>query len=327
MLITILSVFIFIFHDDVQSLLPISIHESDFLVLHTIIELFSVVVAFVIFLQPWLSYWHGQVRYHLVLGMIFFAVGSFDLVHTFLYKGMPLLNDPYSVTRATWLWICARLTESIGLGLAFIDMKSRRVLNPILPFAVVATLTFLTIGYIVLVPESLPLLVVEGEGVTPLKYSAEYFISFVHFIALSIIFTKYTKERNGDMLLLVMAIILILFSELVFTLYKNVFDFDNLLGHLYKFIGYYFIYRSIFYPQMKEYLLKRREERRIIELKLRKMYDSSRDKGTCPLFRQWDLGAFLHAPVHLRSESFKQQAVHSHSQEDFRQNSGGARHH
>ena len=43
-----------------------------------------------------------------------------------------------------------------------------------------------------------------------------------------------------------MGVFLLFVGELFFTLYSRVFDIENLIGHLYKFAGYIFLYRAIF---------------------------------------------------------------------------------
>jgi hypothetical protein len=51
---------------------------------------------------------------------------------------------------------------------------------------------------------------------------------------------------NSGLVFYLAAFIVCIFSELTFTLYKNAYDTFNLLGHIYKLLGFYLIYRGIF---------------------------------------------------------------------------------
>lgn len=59
-----------------------------YLLFHSIVELFSIVIAFTIFLIAWNSRESMDNDFLLYLGIVYFFVGSMDLFHTLAYKGM-----------------------------------------------------------------------------------------------------------------------------------------------------------------------------------------------------------------------------------------------
>ena len=224
--------------------------RSYFLVSHTLLEFFSIFVSFSIFMQAWLTYSHDQKRSHFLLGMVFLCVGAFDLIHTFAFKGMPFFDEKYAVARATWLWIAARTTESIGL--TFILYKDfGRVGFLRFPKQLLLAACFYMVAVFFVIfnfTTDLPMLLKEGKGVTPLKLGIEYVISLLHFANALLLWRFYKKSKSGDLLVVMVGVCFIMIGELTFTLYTKVDDIENLVGHVYKFFGYFFLLRGIFYP-------------------------------------------------------------------------------
>ncbi|MGO0062562.1 sensor histidine kinase [Brevibacillus fluminis] len=244
---------------------PFSEDHQKFLLIHTLLELFSIFVSYSIFLQSWYTFTQSKHR-PLLFGILFFCVGSLDLAHTLLYKGMPFLADGHSVSRATWLWIMARVTESVGLGSILIRgelLRSKNTSKPLL-FAVALLYLFVVISFITIYPSQLPVLLKEGIGVTSLKLGAEYVISFVHLLNMLVMLNIYRKQKDVNMLSLVTGTVFILLGELAFTLYKTVYDLENVLGHICKATGYFFLMKGIFFPQYQEVI----EEKELAESKL-----------------------------------------------------------
>lgn len=227
--------------------------ESHHLIWHTILEFFSIFISYSIFMQAWYLLEKDQ-KSPILFGMLFFCVGSFDLAHTLLYKGMPFIDDAHSVTRATWFWILARLTES--LGLAAILLSNRHFTdgprNRPLIFVIGISLVALLIPFIILSSPSLPILVQEGIGVTSLKIYLEYFISFLHLINVIILLRYYLKQKSENILSIVTGSFYILIAELVFTMYTSVHDLENMLGHICKAVGYFYLMKGIFLPEFNK---------------------------------------------------------------------------
>ena len=105
------------------------ISRSNYLLFHSLAELFSIFVAYVVFLIVWKSRARLENRFLIFIGIAYFFVASLDLLHTFAYKGMGIfpqldLNPP------TQLWIAARYMESISLLVApllLIDTRAGNV--------------------------------------------------------------------------------------------------------------------------------------------------------------------------------------------------------
>jgi len=274
-----------------------------YLLFHNIAEIFSVVVAMSIFGVGWFTYDHSKDRHILFLGAAFLAIGLMDFMHTLGYAGMPPFITPNSANKSTQYWIAVRLFSSAAfLGSAFIypDRPLRWHSKPILiatalalPLAIFTGVTFF--------PAEMPATFIEGVGLTPFKRISEGIIISLLILASAAYWKR--MRKTGDRLLVyyLAAFVLCIFSELVFAVYKSVFDTYNVLGHIYKVVAFYLIYRGAFvtsvsYPfvqlsEVNEKLLIEIDERKKAETELRKSEERYRSLATATSQIVWTTNA------------------------------------
>jgi len=213
----------------------------NYLLFHTLAELFSIVVACGIFIVAWNSRRILENNYLLFLGIAFLFIGTLDLVHTLAYKGMNVFQG-YGTNLPTQLWIAARYMESLSLLMAPVFL-SRRLRADLVLMAYSLT-TFLVLGS-VFYWHIFPACFVEGVGLTPFKRISEYVISIILIGAITVLYQK-RKEFDGRVFqLLVAAMAITIAEELVFTFYIHAYGFSNMVGHYLKIISYYLIYIAI----------------------------------------------------------------------------------
>ena len=94
--------------------------------------------------------------------------------------------------------------------------------------------------------EWLPRTFIAGEGLTDFKIGAEYVLAVLYGLAAILLYRKGIAQRRDDQLWLAAAAWVLGLAELFFTLYAEVTDLFNLLGHIYKAIAYVMIYRALF---------------------------------------------------------------------------------
>lgn len=244
------------------------------LTLHTIEEGFAVLVALLVFTVSWHAYSEERPGNVLVLACGFLAVGLIDFAHTLSYKGMPDFVTPSSPQKAIDFWLAARYTAAITVLVV--------ALRPWLPLKKPGTrygmlaasvgLAALVYGAQLYFPEFWPETFIDGKGLTPFKIGAEYGI--VALLAASVLplYRLAQRESAHDAVNLLTATLISILSELCFTLYSNVNDVFQLLGHAYKVIAYLFIYRAVFissvrapYEQLRQEMVERRHAEARIE--------------------------------------------------------------
>jgi len=140
-----------------------------YLLFHSLVELFSIVVASGIFIIAWNSRFFMKNNYLLFLGIAYLFIAGVDLIHTLSYSGMGVFKE-YGPNLPTQLWIGARYMESLSLLIApvffYRSLDHRAVLGA---YAVVFALLMGSIFYWGIFPTSY----VEGEGLTPFKKGSE----------------------------------------------------------------------------------------------------------------------------------------------------------
>jgi signal transduction histidine kinase len=82
-------------------------------------------------------------------------------------------------------------------------------------------------------------------GLTPFKKISEYIISLILLASIALLIQRRNKFDTGVLRLLVLSIIVTVGAELAFTTYASVYGASNLVGHFFKLVSYYLIYRAI----------------------------------------------------------------------------------
>jgi diguanylate cyclase (GGDEF)-like protein len=236
--------------------LAVDIPAQHFLVLHTTLEVVSIIVSMLGFGIAWHAYARERPCNIVVLGVVLFGAALLDFGHTLSYAGMPEWVTPGSAQKSISFWLPARLL--VGVGLLVIALRTWEPMRrePTRYWLMGAVLVFvLAVYWLVLVrPDLLPDLFVPGQGLTRFKVRFEYLLVAVYAIA-AVLF--YRRQRRGgagassDIDLSAAAAIAAL-SELFFTRYERVNDLVNTTGHVYKIVSYYFLYRAVFVHSVRQ---------------------------------------------------------------------------
>ncbi len=213
----------------------------NFLLFHSLAELFSIVIAFGIFIVAWHSRRLLDNNYLLFLGIAYIFVAIVDSIHTLAYKGMGVFIE-YDANLPTQLWIVARYMESLSLFMAPFFFKRRLNVNVVLvAYTIALSILLGMIFYWRIFPDCF----IEGVGLTPFKKFSEYIISLILLGSMVLLIRKKTEFEKNVLIWLIWSIITTIISELAFTLYISVYGLSNLIGHLFKIISFYLIYKAI----------------------------------------------------------------------------------
>jgi PAS domain S-box-containing protein len=213
----------------------------NYLLFHSLAEIFSIVVACGIFMVTWNSRRFLDNNYLLFLGIAYLFVGGLDLIHTLTYKGMGVFRG-YETNLPTQLWIAARYMESLSLFLApFLFGRKLKVNSVFLGYALATFLLLLSIFYWSI----FPVCFIEGIGLTPFKKISEYLISLILLASIGLLLKSRREFELKVLQWLIWSITVSVASELAFTFYIDAYGFSNLIGHFFKILSFYFIYKAI----------------------------------------------------------------------------------
>lgn len=227
-------------------------HLPQHLVLHSLLEGAAVVIAALVFAVGWNACRMNIQCNVLLLACGFLGVALLDAAHTLSYQGMPDYVTPNSVAKAILFWLPARyLAAWVLLAAVLIPWrplqpgvvpKKERWGLLVLVLAGVAVLHVLVFFF----PRGWPLVYVPPQGLTDFKIAAEYGVVALHLLTLGVLLWRMRGPTAFDAPALFAAVGIMALGEVFFTRYMSASDQFNLLGHVYKVLGYLYLYRAIF---------------------------------------------------------------------------------
>ena len=216
--------------------------QYNYLLFHSIVETFSICIAFTVFMITFNSSKYLVSHFFLMIGVTYLFIGIMDLFHMLSYQGMSVFKD-YDFY-ANQMWIGTRYFESVTMLVAFILVGSKKKASIYLLMGIYSVVTAgLLMSVFVL--KIFPICFVKGVGQTHFKIWSEYVICL--FLLLSLLLLQ--RHRNLFMVeafkLLRLFILLLVISEFCFTLYTDNYGILNMVGHFLKIAAFYQFYRVI----------------------------------------------------------------------------------
>ncbi|MDD2541971.1 MAG: MASE3 domain-containing protein, partial [Desulfuromonadaceae bacterium] len=221
----------------------------NYLLFHSLVELFSIIVAAAVFIITWNSVKYIKNPYLIMVGISYLFIAILDLLHTLSYKGMPIFTD-YNFY-ANQLWIAARGLESCTLLAAFLLLFSNKTVKAGFIFILYSLITTLLIASI-FYWKIFPVCFVAGKGLTAFKVYSEYAICAILVASIILLIRNRSLFAKSIYKLLLLSMVFTIISELAFTFYINNFGFSNLVGHYFKLFSFMMIYRAIVVTGIEE---------------------------------------------------------------------------
>ncbi|MCJ7615771.1 MAG: GGDEF domain-containing protein [Desulfobacterales bacterium] len=211
-----------------------------YILFHSLAEIFSIIIGCCIFILVWNSQKHLDNGYLVFLGIAYLFISFLDLVHALAYKGMGIFTAN-NANLPTQLWIAARFLQSISLLIAPVYLHRKINTQLVIWCYLSATALLLTTIFTGI----FPICFVEGLGLTPFKIVSEYLIMVILIISSMTLLRNQHKFDQEVLRWLIISLFFTIVAEVAFTTYVSVYDFSNLLGHIFKIIAFYFIYKAI----------------------------------------------------------------------------------
>ncbi|SHJ64164.1 hypothetical protein SAMN02745165_02849 [Malonomonas rubra DSM 5091] len=167
-----------------------------------------------------------------ILAVTLCAVALVDIMHLLAYKGMDLL-PVHEANAATQFWVIGRYVLALGILVATLCQKQ-------LPIAVIIAATGIVTGIAVagVFSGHFPDAFIDGYGLTQFKVLSEYVIISMLIISILLISFRQQIFSVRGHFLFISALGVTILSELMFTLYQDVYGIFNAAGHVLKLIAY-----------------------------------------------------------------------------------------
>src|SRR5512134_3853838 len=182
-----------------------------YLLFHSLLELFNVLTAFIVFILAWHTRRIQDNRFLLFIGISSLFSGSLDLAHALAYKGMGIFTG-YSADLPTQLWIAFRYVASVSFLLAPFFMKRKFSAGK-----VIAAYALLTVSlFFAVFSGRFPACFIEGSGLTAFKIASEYVIASFFLASLVLLYRQRALFDRAVFRLLIAAALTAAVSELCF---------------------------------------------------------------------------------------------------------------
>lgn len=199
--------------------------------------------------------------------MTFFMMGWLDFFHIMTYNGMEGLFVEASTPRATTYWIISRTIQSVGILLAtMISYRHKSMHNQSNYLIATSMITFLVFYLVSFQIQIFPPLFIEGKGLTPLKIYLEYGIIITFLLSAILMWRDFRRTQNKYFMIFIVGLVYAIFTEVAFTLYRSVYDTYNVIGHIYKIISGYYLFKGIFLYNLENHFRQLADAKETIKL-------------------------------------------------------------
>ncbi len=233
---------------------------AHYLPLHTGLEFISIAVSVMVFALAWNLRRQADNSHLMRLGVGFLAVSLIDFAHTLSYSGMPVWVTPSGPEKAINFWLSGRLMAALTLLSVAWQGVNHWSENTCRSAVLVAVLGSAVVWWVGLShADILPRTFVAGQGLTPFKIASEVLLMGLYGLAGVLLFLKSRRSGNQELQWLAASAWVQGLAEIFFTLYVDVTDLFNLLGHVYKALAYLMVYRALFSAGVQTPFLKLQE--------------------------------------------------------------------
>lgn len=207
----------------------------NYLLFHTIIEEFYIILVAMIFIVTTTTYKYSQNNLSLFIGTSMLFTGIIDSVHLMAYQGLgifPFSGDDIS----TRLWLAARALEAFSLFLAVFVFHRR--FSQSLVLIAYSAVTALLIAGIVAVPV-FPQCYIPGKGPTVFKIAVEWILALVVLISLIKLFRNKDMRKNVPLLhrMLMLGMLFFVLAEICMAFSVSPQSFMDFAGHMLKLLS------------------------------------------------------------------------------------------
>lgn len=226
--------------------------KNNYVTIHLLMEILIIVVTMSISIQTWLISPFILSNRGLYVGALFLTFSFIEIAHALTYKGMPFFITESTPYTATWFYMFGRLLLSIGsLFIYFIKEKEIKLIDRWFIYSLPFVITISCFVVLYAPTPVLPPLMIEGEGPTNLKNTLQYIAITLQMVIMVLLLKNFKKAPKIIFLLLGSSIYLIL-SDILFTIYLDVYDIKNFIGHIFELGAFYLLFRAIYYSSIEK---------------------------------------------------------------------------
>jgi diguanylate cyclase (GGDEF)-like protein len=213
-----------------------------YLLFHSLVEIYCATIAFSTFMVAWNSRKYENNLYLNVLGIAYLQIGFLDILHTLSYDGMHIFTD-YGYY-ANQVWIATRYLQAVSLTGGLWVMGKKKRPDPYFLLSIYLLVTAAIVASIFIL-KIFPVCFVEGKGQTLFKQGSEVIVCVLLGVGLFLLHRRNRSFSPRVYRQIQGAMIATIASETAFIFYNHSYGLPNLIGHYFKLLSFYLVYRAI----------------------------------------------------------------------------------
>lgn len=211
----------------------------NYLLFHSLAEMFGVAASFTIAAVVLNSRGFIENNYLRVLGISYLFTAAIEILHMLAYQGMGVFSNGPDLP--TQLWLALRYVQAISLVIAPLTIGRKLSIRTIIAGYAAVTSVLLSMIFLGLFPHAYE----EGVGLTPFKIFSEYAIIALAALGGGLLYLKRSSFDRLIHILLMVAVLMFILAELMFTFYLSVYSAVNMLGHLFMLAEFFLVFMAI----------------------------------------------------------------------------------
>lgn len=217
---------------------------DSYVVFHTLIEGSSVFISVMVFLVAYHAYTYSKKLKTLVLGIFFINVGLIDVFHALTYKEIDNITLVHTNDMALKFYIAGRMLCGIGLLVAALISMER--VAKVSRFTLITAFVILNLYFIINILKL---------GDIYFWFNASHknlylyqFINICIYTASVVLYgLEYGKTKEKIYQLFIGALVILSLSEAILIWHYDDYGVYGLMGHVFRIVGVYMIFRAVFY--------------------------------------------------------------------------------
>lgn len=222
-------------------------------VLHSVLEILAVTVSAMVFMVGRNALVLNGSMAGAHVGGLFLLVALLDMAHLLSFPGMPDWLTRNQDAKSIAFWLAGRLVMAVGLvisvSLDWSKQGTPRLQRDML-LAVLASAIVLIPG-VAWLADAYPALL-WNEGLTSLKVGLEYLVIAILVLALALEAWRGAAPAPYAHEGMIAALLTMIASEWCFVAYARSNDLFILMGHIYKVVGCFLLYRTLIGGMIRE---------------------------------------------------------------------------
>jgi PAS domain S-box-containing protein len=229
-------------------IVAIYLGNKNFILFHTIVEIFCIIIGFVMAIISINTYKLNKDNRIIFLGIAFGFIACINLIHLFAYMEMNV-NSVFTFNSAIQLWTFGTIIQGISLLISFKSLdKGYNLTKVSFLYSVILGISIISIFYLKVFPDCY----IEGIGFTYFKLIMGYINCIILVIGLVYLRKKSLGRLNKTDRILSFSIISNITCELLFLSSSDTFDLFSVLAHIFQLLSFYYIYISLVQSSLQD---------------------------------------------------------------------------